>query len=102
MKMGIERVLNENFANLGPVLQVSPVAANVGLTKEAVEKALEKVLPAIKAMGGMVSVDNVDSATGAVVLRFDGPARLKKGIQLVMADLSLVTSVIIEDSPATK
>jgi NFU1 iron-sulfur cluster scaffold homolog, mitochondrial len=101
MKMGIERVLNENFANLGPVLQVSPVAANTGLTKEAVEKALEKVLPAIKAMGGMVSVGNVDSATGAVVLRFDGPARLKKGIQLVMADLSLVTSVIIEDSPAT-
>lgn len=101
MKMGIERVLNENFANLGPVLQVSPVAANTGLTKEAVEKALEKVLPAIKAMGGMVSVGNVDSATGAVVLRFDGPARLKKGIQLVMADLSLVTSVIIEDSPVT-
>ena len=97
MKMGIERVLKENFPNLGPVLQVNPAAVAAGLTVEAVEKALEKVLPAIKAMGGFVEVGKVDSMSGEVMLKYKGPARLKVGIQLVMKDLSLVTKVIIED-----
>ena len=99
MKMGIERVLKENFPNLGPVLQVNPAAEAAGLTKDAVEKALEKVLPAIKAMGGTVEVGNVNSATGVVVLLYKGPPRLKVGIKLVMKDLALVTSVSIEDLP---
>ena len=97
--MGIERVLKENFPNLGPVLQVNPVAEAAGLTTEAVEKALEKVLPAIKAMGGTVEVGSVNSATGAVVLNYKGPPRLKVGIQLVMKDLPLVTTVLIENLP---
>jgi Fe-S cluster biogenesis protein NfuA len=97
MKMGIERVLKENFPNLGPVVQVTPAAATTGLTAEIVEKALEKVIPAIKAMGGTVTVGRVDSATGEVVLNYKGPARLKLGIQLVMKDVSLVKSVTIED-----
>jgi Fe-S cluster biogenesis protein NfuA len=96
MKMGIERVLKENFPNLGPVLQVEPTA-KTGLTIEDVEKALEKVLPAIKAMGGLVEVGAVESETGVVTLRYKGPARLKVGIQLVMKDISLVKSTIIED-----
>lgn len=95
--MGIERVLKENFPNLGPVLQVTPAAATSGLTADVVEKALEKVVPAIKAMGGVVTVGKVDSETGAVVLFYKGPARLKLGIQLVMKDVSLVKSVTIED-----
>ena len=98
MKMGIERVLKENFPNLGPVLQVTPAAAT-GLTVEEVEKALEKVIPAIKAMGGLVEVWKVDAATGSVALKYSGPARLKVGIQLVMKDLSLVKEVTISDFP---
>ena len=95
MKMGIERVLKENFPNLGPVLQVIPIAE---LTASEVEKSLEKILPAIKAMGGSVSVRNVDSETGEVTLSFKGPARLKVGIQLVVKDVALVTKVTIEDA----
>lgn len=97
MKMGIERVLKENFSNLGPVTQVEPAAAT-GLTIEAIEKALEKVLPAIKAMGGYVEVASVNSVSdGNVTVRFKGPARLKVGIKLVLKDVSLVTSISIED-----
>jgi Fe-S cluster biogenesis protein NfuA len=94
MKMGIERVLKENFPNLGPVVQVVPV---VGLSVSEVEKSLEKVLPAIKSMGGSVSIGSVDSETGEVTLRFKGPARLKVGIQLVVKDVALVKKVTIVD-----
>jgi Fe-S cluster biogenesis protein NfuA len=97
MKMGIERVLKENFANLGPVISVDPAsAADSGLTADAVMKALEKVLPAIKGLGGSVEVSDVEPTSGTVKLRYKGPARLKLGIELVLKDVSAVKSVEIE------
>jgi Fe-S cluster biogenesis protein NfuA len=97
MKMGIERVLKENFPNLGPVLQVDPEKEAAGLTVEAVEIALQKVLPAIKAMGGIVEVASVNNADGSISLRYKGPERLKVGIKLVLKDVPLVKSISIED-----
>ena len=95
MKMGIERVLKENFANLGPVISVDPalIGVGVGLTTVAVEQAIEKVVPAIKGMGGTVELVSVDSMSGAVKLKFSGPPRLKVGIELVVKDVELVKSV---------
>jgi Fe-S cluster biogenesis protein NfuA len=95
MKMGIERVLKENFSNLGPVVNVEEaVSESVDvLTKEAVDLALEKVLPAVKGMGGSVEVASVNSSTGVVKLLFTGPPRLKTGIELVVKDVKFVKEV---------
>ena len=82
MKMGIERVLKENFSRLGPITSVSqpdPV-----LTAAEVTDSLQNILSAIQAMKGSVSVRDVDSATGTVYLRFAGPPRLKKGMYVCM------------------
>ena len=107
MKMGIERVLKENFANLGPVISVDANAsasdtADTGLTMGMVEKALEKVLPAIKGLGGNVEISAIDSASGLVRLRYTGPARLKLGIELVLKDVAMVklVQIDVEDSVA--
>ena len=101
MKMGIERVLKENFANLGPVISVDANAsasdtADTGLTMGMVEKALEKVLPAIKGLGGSVEICAIDSASGLVRLRYTGPPRLKLGIELVLKDVAMVKLVQID------
>ena len=96
MKMGVERVLKENFSNLGPVISVDPAVAMSDLTTDMVEKALEKVLGAIKGMGGSVEISSVDAASGHVQLRYKGPARLTKGIELVLKDLKDVKSVLID------
>lgn len=99
MKMGIERVLKENFANLGPVISVDPNVSpdvDAGLTMDVIEKALEKVLPAINGLGGSVEISAIDSATGLVRLLYTGPARLKLGIELVLKDVPLVKSVQID------
>ena len=97
MKMGIERVLKENFSNLGPVISVEAASlADPGLTADVVMKALAKVLPAIKGLGGSIEISDVESASGTVKLRYKGPARLKLGIELVLKDVSAIKAVEIE------
>ena len=85
MKMGIERVLRENFMNLGEVLSVSPTAVQgPTLSHDTVISALTQVQPAVRAMGGAVEVLEVDSTVGKVRVSFKGPAKLKAGIALVL------------------
>ena len=108
MKMGIERILKENFADLGPVVAVDPEGALGSssanpesaplLTVEAVSSALEKILPAIRGMGGSVMVESVDSSLGHVVLMFKGNDKLKKGVELVVKDVKYVKSVEMRQS----
>ncbi len=94
MKMGIERVLKENFANLGEIVAISPPAkAKTELTMDAVMQALAPVLPAVKAMGGAVEVDSVDQDKGSVVIRYSGPTKLKQGVELVLLDMDTVDKV---------
>ena len=101
MKMGIERILKENFADLGPIIAVDPEGQGSPagsrssdlLTAEAVSGALEKIIPAIKGMGGSVSIESVDPALGHVVLAFKGSERLRKGVELVVKDVKFVRSV---------
>eukprot|EP01041_Mallomonas_annulata_P004423 gene4423-8807_t len=101
MKMGIERVLKENFANLGSVISVDPAVTEKKeeekLTIEMVQSSLERVLPAVKAMGGAVEVIAVDDNTGLVKLAYKGPAKLKQGVELVVKDNKLVKMIEISD-----
>ena len=96
MKMGIERVLNENFANLGPIISVDPESSSL-LSVAMIEESLSKILPAIKGMGGLVEIRSADGSTGTVKIGYKGPARLRQGIELVLKDVTQVKMVIVED-----
>jgi Fe-S cluster biogenesis protein NfuA len=99
MKMGIERVLRENFPNLTEVINLAQSLEPVKpteLTIEAVNEALQKILSAISGMGGKVLVESVDPSIGLVVLKYLGPQRLKQGIELVVKDVKFVKAVEIK------
>lgn len=100
MKMGIERVLREKFLNLGDVVSVSPTVADPSLTVEMVNEGLAKIIPAVQGMGGKMEVSKVEATTGTVVLRFAGPARLQKGLEMVLKDISSVKVVLFEEFPS--
>jgi Fe-S cluster biogenesis protein NfuA len=97
MKMGIERVLKENFPDLKEVLSVTEAAEVSSLSKEAVDSALVKISAAIKALKGSIEVASVDASAGRVTIRFKGPAKLKQGVELVIKDVPQVKEVVIED-----
>lgn len=111
MKMGIERVLKENFVNLGPVESVPPEELSADLlaavadgmikptlTMEKVADAMDQIMKAIKGLGGKVDVLSVNEAQiGEVRLKFQGPPRLRKGLELVLKDVPGVTSVVMEN-----
>lgn len=96
MKMGIERVLKENFANLGPIISVDPASTSL-LSVAMIQEALSKILPAIHGMGGTMEIRSADGSTGTVVIGYKGPARLRQGIELVLKDVSQVKTVVVED-----
>jgi len=95
MQMGIERVLRENFTTLGQVLQVQPTALE--LTGEPLEERvmteLNRIGPAISAMGGQYEVTKIDVEVGQVVLKFKGPNRLQQGLELALLDISEIHHV---------
>eukprot|EP01031_Cornospumella_fuschlensis_P026088 gene26088-31503_t len=98
MRMGIERILRENFADLGEIAAVDPKSLQSGLTKDSVLQSLEKLLPAIQSMGGKIDIVDVEESTGMVKVGFAGPARLKKGVELVLKDNELIKQVVFEDA----
>eukprot|EP00560_Eucampia_antarctica_P009718 CAMPEP_0197829396 /NCGR_PEP_ID=MMETSP1437-20131217/5839_1 /TAXON_ID=49252 ORGANISM="Eucampia antarctica, Strain CCMP1452" /NCGR_SAMPLE_ID=MMETSP1437 /ASSEMBLY_ACC=CAM_ASM_001096 /LENGTH=454 /DNA_ID=CAMNT_0043431033 /DNA_START=94 /DNA_END=1458 /DNA_ORIENTATION=- len=96
MQMGIQRVLNENFENLGEVLQVEENSDDDstadGLTLEAVQSELKRIAPAITAMGGVVEIVNVDPI-GVVELQFRGSTKIQQGLELAILDVPFVKHV---------
>ena len=93
MKMGIERVLRENFPNLGAVQQVDeqPEAPD-SITVALVEEALEPIMPAIAGLGGKIAV--LSAEAGVVRLEYTGPEKTKLGIQLSLKDNPLIDQVV--------
>mmetsp|Transcript_8880 Transcript_8880/g.12883 ORF Transcript_8880/g.12883 Transcript_8880/m.12883 type:complete len:427 (-) Transcript_8880:1305-2585(-) len=94
MKMGIERVLQENFPTLGQVIQVlddNPTPMTE--LSLAVKAEVERLLPAIEAMGGKVSIENVDPVLGVVEVRFSGASRVQTGLELALRDVPMVKHV---------
>ena len=100
MKMGIERVLKENFYGLGEIKAVdnNSIIETSNLTEEMVTSALDKILPAVKGMGGSVEINSVDANSGIITITYKGPSKLKKGIELVLKDIKFVTSVVVNET----
>jgi Fe-S cluster biogenesis protein NfuA len=97
MKMGIERVLKENFPDMNEVLQVEDEDANPKeLTLEAVEAGVDRVKPAIIAMGGVVRIIGVDTESGEVVLEFRGANKVRGGLELAILDVEFVNKVTFQ------
>lgn len=94
MQMGIERVLKENFANLGEVLQVDDGDGKPKeLSFEMVAIEVNRINPAIIAMGGSVEIVSVDGETGIVELKFNGAAKVRQGLELAIQDIDFVKEV---------
>lgn len=89
MKMGIERVLKENFKDLGSVESVLPASIDMGVLGET----LQNIMPVITDMDGTASIYSVDQDTGEVVILYEGPDNLKKGLELIFADTNGVKEV---------
>ena len=95
MQMGIERVLKENFVGLGEVKQVDPGASDdepKELTYVTVEKEVNRIKPAIIAMGGSVTILEVDPI-GTVKLRFRGANKVRQGLEMALLDIDFVKHV---------
>eukprot|EP00531_Pseudo-nitzschia_arenysensis_P012454 CAMPEP_0116141982 /NCGR_PEP_ID=MMETSP0329-20121206/14665_1 /TAXON_ID=697910 /ORGANISM="Pseudo-nitzschia arenysensis, Strain B593" /LENGTH=398 /DNA_ID=CAMNT_0003637187 /DNA_START=67 /DNA_END=1263 /DNA_ORIENTATION=+ len=94
MQMGIERVLKENFVDLGEVLQVEEEGEEKPkeLTYQTVEDEVNRIKPAIIAMGGLVNIVEVDSI-GTVKLRFRGANKIKQGLEMALLDIEFVKHV---------
>ncbi|KAL3918339.1 MAG: hypothetical protein SGILL_004289 [Bacillariaceae sp.] len=93
MQMGIERVLKENFANLGEVLQVEDEEDKpTELTYQVVEDEVNRIKPAIIAMGGLVEIISVDPI-GVVELKFRGANKVQTGLELALLDIDFVKHV---------
>ena len=94
MQMGIERVLKESFGADVKVEQVQdPDGTPTSLSFEMVQDEVDRIKPAIIAMGGVVRVLNVDADTGVVKLQFRGASRVQSGLELAIRDLPFVNSV---------
>mmetsp|Transcript_629 Transcript_629/g.1006 ORF Transcript_629/g.1006 Transcript_629/m.1006 type:complete len:434 (-) Transcript_629:71-1372(-) len=92
MKMGIERVLAENFANVEVIQVESPVEEGDGLSMEKIQFEVDRLKPAITAMGGQVEVVEV-SELGVVSLRYRGPNKIQNGLELAIRDVKGVRHV---------
>jgi hypothetical protein len=65
------------------------------LTVESVNEALQQISSAVKGMGATCTVDSVDPIAGLVTLKYSGPQRLIKGLELVVKDVKFVKVVEI-------
>jgi len=90
MKMGIERVLKEHF-DVEQVLQVDTGPKE--LTWESVEKEVNRIRPAIVAMGGVCELVSVDASTGVVQVKFRGFNKVQQGLELALLDVPFVNAV---------
>ena len=101
MKMGIERVLRENFDNLGSVTAINLTEEKASseplISTELIESTLQNILPAIQGMGGSVTVKSVEPTSGEVTVMYKGPARLRKGVELVLKDIKGVNTVTVDE-----
>jgi Fe-S cluster biogenesis protein NfuA len=84
---------------LGEVIQVTnddeddAAASKIDSMYSAVKVEVDRLLPAIEAMGGSVEIVKVDSTQGLVELNFCGASRVKTGLELALRDIPSVKDV---------
>jgi Fe-S cluster biogenesis protein NfuA len=83
---------------LGEVIQVTSddeddAASKIESMYSAVKVEVDRLLPAIEAMGGSVEIVKVDSTQGLVELNFCGASRVKTGLELALRDIPSVKDV---------
>lgn len=93
MKMGIERVLNENFNGVEVVQVESEIADGDGMSVSLIQKEVDRLKPAIAALGGIVEVVDVTDL-GVVTLKFRGPNKIQHGLELAIRDVSGVKHIV--------
>lgn len=86
MKMGIERVLKENFPNVEVVQVEEESDKPTELTYAAIEEEIKRIRPAITAMGGMIEIIRVDPI-GEVTLSFRGANKVRQGLEMALLDV---------------
>ena len=93
MKMGIERVLKEQWPDLKEVLEVS--SGGKVLTLETALEALAPIMPAIAGLGGSVRIVSAEKVNdrGKVTLEYTGPDKVRAGIALALKDSELIDDV---------
>ena len=97
MKMGIERILREQWPALGDVVDIGggeEEAEPKELTIQTAHDALETIMPAIAGLGGSVRIVEAVAAESKVVLQYTGPEKIKFGIELALKDEPLVETVV--------
>jgi Fe-S cluster biogenesis protein NfuA len=95
MQMGIERVLREKFPTLKEVLRSDEdsEAQPKELSYQAVEEEINRLKPAIMAMGGSIQLLKVDGENGIVDIQFRGSKKVQQGVELAILDVSFVKEV---------
>jgi len=94
MKMGIERVLKEQWPDLAEVVEVGSDEPSE-ITIDIAFEALAQIMPAITGLGGsvrIVSAETVDGR-GKVVVEYTGPEKIKYGMELALRDHPLIDIV---------
>jgi NFU1 iron-sulfur cluster scaffold homolog, mitochondrial len=96
MQMGIERVLKEKWSDVS-IVQADDDNTDDGKPKElqisAVEMEINRLRPALRAMGSTVALRSVDATTGIVVIQFSGSSKVRQGLELAIADVPFVQQV---------
>jgi Fe-S cluster biogenesis protein NfuA len=94
MQMGIERVIKEKFGEVNIFrTEEDPEAQPKELTFKAVEDEVNRLRPAIIAMGGAISIESIDVPTGTVNIKFQGAEKVKNGLELALLDVAFVEKV---------
>ena len=101
MKMGIERVLKEKWPRLTAVNEVGGAGSGeppAPLNVETAEAALEVIMPAVTALGGTVTIESAETvdAVGVVALKYEGPDKIKLGLELALRDHPQIDEVIFK------
>jgi hypothetical protein len=63
------------------------------LTFGAVEDEINRLKPAIIAMGGVVRLVGIESVSGLVSIEFRGAQKVRQGLELAILDVPYVTDV---------
>jgi Fe-S cluster biogenesis protein NfuA len=94
MKMGIERVLKEQVWDppLKQVLQIEPEVDEESLDA-IVEQEMNRLRPAMSAMGAVMELRSVDESTGVIKVLFRGSTKVQQGLELALLDAPKVNKV---------